>query len=214
MKKIIYFILIFLLCIVLPAQNLVQVSGVLKDIENQVIPFARVTIPNTNKGTVANGQGFFSIVVKEGESIQGECIGFKPKNIVIPFSSVKNNKYYTDIQLNDDTVMLQKVIIRGFTEKDLKEMFINTQVPDDLQSIALNNMTPEELAKNNGVSTASGSGSHMQNVNKQVQQNYYAGGQTGGINLLGLAIALPRLINYMKQQKIESDLRRGQKYIR
>jgi hypothetical protein len=61
-------------------ETIVEVSGIVltknQQKRIQYIPFATVYVKNTNRGTYANYEGMFSIVVKKGETIHFSAVGF------------------------------------------------------------------------------------------------------------------------------------------
>ena len=72
---------------VLIEDNIVEVSGIIitKNQQGlQYVPFATVAVKNSNRGTYANWEGMFSIVVKKGETLSFTAIGFGDFSLVIP----------------------------------------------------------------------------------------------------------------------------------
>ncbi len=77
-------------------ETIVEVSGIVltknQQKRIQYIPFATVYVKNTNRGTYANYEGMFSIVVKKGETIHFSAVGFSEFQINIP-SDYKGSNY-------------------------------------------------------------------------------------------------------------------------
>ena len=65
--------------------SVVQLYGIVMTADSlQGIPAVSITIKNSNRGTITNNQGVFSIVVLKGDIIEFTHVSFKPKTAVIP----------------------------------------------------------------------------------------------------------------------------------
>ncbi|MBT7994421.1 MAG: hypothetical protein HN691_06065, partial [Bacteroidetes bacterium] len=89
MKKIIFISLFCLSGLIAFSQDddrkLIQFSGlVLTADSNSPIPFSTIRIINTYWGTISNIEGFFSLVVREKDTIEFSSLGFKRRRMVIP----------------------------------------------------------------------------------------------------------------------------------
>ena len=91
-------------------QNLLAqsiISGKITDTNNQSIPFAHIIIENTNKGTIANDNGEFKLLVNEeyvNNRLMISSIGYKTKKIAL------SDEYLT-ITLTEDITQLNEVVI-------------------------------------------------------------------------------------------------------
>ncbi|MGH2643467.1 MAG: carboxypeptidase-like regulatory domain-containing protein, partial [Chitinophagaceae bacterium] len=71
--------------------SLVEVSGVTLTADSSLgIPNVSIFIKGTDRGTISNGEGVFSIVTLKGDQLVFRAIGFKTKIVQIP-SGFKGN---------------------------------------------------------------------------------------------------------------------------
>lgn len=120
--------------------SVVQLYGIVMTADSlQGIPAVSVTIKNSNRGTITNNQGVFSIVVLKGDVIEFSHVSYKPKSVTIPTNLVGNQ--YSIVQLMvEDTFYLPATIIKPRpTPEQFQRDFANTKVPDDDIEIARQN---------------------------------------------------------------------------
>src|SRR5256885_16118383 len=92
--------------------SVVQLYGIVMTADSLVgIPAVSVTIQNSNRGTITNNQGVFSIVVLKGDIIDFTHVSFKPKRVVIP-KNLQGNQYSVVQLMIEDTAYLPVTIIR------------------------------------------------------------------------------------------------------
>jgi hypothetical protein len=148
MKKLLRFTIIA--CLILPVaakaqfetfkDSVVQLYGVVMTADSlKAVPFASIVVKGQNRGTLANDQGVFSIVVLKGDNIEFSAIGYKPKQVTIPRDLLGNQ--FSMIQLMvEDTFFLPATIIKARPSREQFERdFLNSKVPDDKQEIARKN---------------------------------------------------------------------------
>ena len=150
MKK--YFALVVLALITLPAfaqkQKALQLSGVVMtdDDRPQFIPFAHVIIKSRGMGTTTSSDGFFSIAVMPGDTVQFSCIGFKRDKFYISKDLDDEKGYLVQIILARDTTLLQEVVIYPWPSPDqLKYELLNMRVPTTELDIAQRNLAIDAL---------------------------------------------------------------------
>lgn len=148
MKK---FILLFLLFGILAAakadaqfetvkDSVVQLYGIVMTADSlQGIPAVSITVKGTNRGTMTNAQGVFSIAVLKGDVIDFTHVSYKPKSVTIP-KNLEGNQYSIVQLLVADTVYLPATIIKPRPSKQQFERdFVNVKVPDDDIEVARKN---------------------------------------------------------------------------
>jgi len=120
--------------------SVVQLYGIVMTADSlQGIPAVSITIKNSNRGTITNNQGVFSIVVLKGDIIEFTHVSFKPKTAVIP-KSLQGNQYSIVQLMVEDTAYLPVTIIKPRpTPEQFARDFTNTKVPDDYIEIARQN---------------------------------------------------------------------------
>ena len=126
--------------------NIIQFSGlVLTSDSIQALPYATIYIINRNLGAISNFNGYFSIVVEPGDTIDFSYVGFVKKRYVVP-DTLLTNRYSIVQLLTQDTIYLDETIIYPWPSRDqFKEAFLNTFVPDDDLARAKRNLAREKL---------------------------------------------------------------------
>ncbi|MCX6247424.1 MAG: carboxypeptidase-like regulatory domain-containing protein [Bacteroidetes bacterium] len=187
MKKsashVLFFLPILLLPVLLHAQeysneNLVQFSGITVTFDSLTsVPYARITIRNTNRGTTSDALGYFSFVAHKKDTILFHALGYKPASFIIPDTITKSR--YSLIQLmTGDTLTLPAAIIFPWpTLEDFKRAFVNFKVPDDDLERARKNLDGDQImvsAKNYPMDARMNYNSYIEN---QTSKLYYFGQQ-------------------------------------
>jgi hypothetical protein len=125
--------------------SVVQLFGIVMTADSlQGIPAVSVTIRGTNRGTITNNQGVFSIVALKGDVIDFSHVSFKAKTVTIP-ANIDGNHYSIVQLMVEDTFFLPATIIKPRpTPAQLQRDFANLKIPDDDIEIARKN---NDLAK-------------------------------------------------------------------
>jgi hypothetical protein len=120
--------------------SVVQLYGIVMTADSlQGIPAVSITIKNSNRGTITNNQGVFSIVVLKGDIIEFTHVSFKPKTAIIP-KGLQGNQYSMVQLMVEDTAYLPVTIIKPRpTPEQFARDFTNAKVPDDDIEIARQN---------------------------------------------------------------------------
>jgi len=150
MKKTLLLILVFSCLIVGKARaqfetvkdSVVQLFGIVMTADSlKGIEAVSVTIRGSNRGTITNRQGVFSIVALKGDIIDFTHVQYKPKTITVP-RNLEGNQYSIVQLMIEDTVYLPATIIRPRpTPEQFARDFVNNKVPDDDIEIARQNNT-------------------------------------------------------------------------
>lgn len=106
-------------------QELIQLSGIILNQQTRErIPYASVTIPADKRGTTASADGFFTIVVNNGDSLQFSALGYKPKMYIVPDSGMDALSSIA-VQLTRDTLTLDPFVIYPWPSPDeFREAFL------------------------------------------------------------------------------------------
>lgn len=152
MKKI-FLLLLPALCFQLAfsqtkGDKLIQFSGLVLTSDSLMgLPYAAVIIKGQGRGTMANHQGFFSLVAQIGDKVQFSAIGFRTEEIIIPDTLTKG-KYSVIQLLTQDTVHLPTVLIYPWPTKDeFKRAFLSLHIPDDDIERAKRNLERQRMAE-------------------------------------------------------------------
>ncbi len=120
--------------------SVVQLYGIVMTADSLVgIPAVSITIKGSNRGTITNNQGVFSIVVLKGDEVEFTHVSYKYKMIAIP-RDLDGNQYSVVQLLVEDTTYLPATIIKPRpTPEQFARDFVNSKVDDDDIEIARRN---------------------------------------------------------------------------
>jgi hypothetical protein len=124
---------------------LVQFSGVVVTDSLMPVPFTRIVVRNTYRGTMSDVYGFFSFVAQEGDTLLFNAVGFKRSQYIIPFD-LGDQKYSMIHVMNEDTVMLNEMAVYPWPSREqFRDAFLNLDLPDDDYQIAMKKLSPAEM---------------------------------------------------------------------
>lgn len=166
-------------------ERIVQISGKVVTEENErlvFVPYAVVAVKGTNRGTFTDFSGFFSIVVRTGETLVFSVLGFKDAMYHVPDSL--NRDRYTIFQIiTRDTILLPEAVIYPWPDPDFfTQEFLAMDVHDDLEDIARENLSEKAMSQLREYLPSDGP-EHTALYMRQQSQNYYAEGQIKPNNL-------------------------------
>jgi len=156
--------------------SVVQLYGVVMTADSlEGIPAVSVTIKGSNRGTITNYQGVFSIVALKGDIIEFSHVSYKPKEVTVP-SDIEGNQYSIVQLMVEDTVYLPATVIKPRpSAEQFKRDFANTKIPDDDIEIARqNNSSAKRRALMSGTPGDAGEARSLQ-MRNIAQRASYAG---------------------------------------
>lgn len=127
--------------------SVVQLYGVVMTSDSlDGIPAVSVTIKGTNRGTITNGDGVFSIAALKGDEIEFSHVSYHSKSRRIPMD-IKGNQYSVITLLTQDTSYMAAIIIRPRpTPEQFARDFVNMKVAEDEMEILRKANSPENRA--------------------------------------------------------------------
>ncbi len=147
LKRLTYrFIIVCLLCCGVTAHaqvgfdNVIQIDGVTMTADSlRAVPDVTVLVRNKNRGVESGYMGVFSIVCYKGDTLEFSCIGYRPKQYIIPRDLPGN--LYSMVQLMvQDTFYLPETIIKPLpTKAEFNYAFENWHIPNDQYELARRN---------------------------------------------------------------------------
>lgn len=139
------------------------------------VPFTNIWVKNTRRGTITNFEGFFSIAVRELDTLRFTAVGFKEITYVIP--DTLGSARYSAIQLmTRDTIYLPETVIYPWpTREQFRYAFLNTEIPDDDYDRAMKNLEREEMRERMKYMPQDGYTAYRNMVRTQGDRLYYAG---------------------------------------
>lgn len=144
--------------------KVIQLYGVVRGGDSSsVLPGATVYVKNSNRGTIANEMGIFSIAVSPNDKIEFSFIGFKTVNYTVPKNLAGNDLLVSPV-LEADTNYLPTTILTPLPLPEVfKIIFLKTEPPKTPYDVAMENL----------------------NIKHMIEQiRYYRPAGPGAINLL------------------------------
>jgi hypothetical protein len=101
--------------------DIVEVSGIATARNDkgriEFVPFVNVLVQGVNRGTYANYEGMFSIVVKKGQSLRFTAIGYKEKIIEVP-QNIEGKHYTMVVELEATAIQFDDIIVFPWPNRD------------------------------------------------------------------------------------------------
>ena len=111
--------------------ELVQFSGMVRDLQHRPLPYVNIIILTDRRGTTSDSRGMFSFVVRSNDTVLFSHMGHKGTIHIIP-DSLGGQQYPADIFMVSDTFHLAEVRIYPWkTYHEFKEAFLALELPDD-----------------------------------------------------------------------------------
>ena len=139
MIKYIYFLLFFLSCGIIHAQEHYTVSGYIQDAATgEKLVGASYYAVELNKGGMANDYGFYSLTLPAGTyTFRYSFIGYETKEIRLTVSQdIKQN-----VELAEQSIVVEEVVVKGSKNEDKNvtstEMGTTQIKPSELQSVPI-----------------------------------------------------------------------------
>lgn len=131
-----------------------QLSGlVVNRSSHEAVPYVQIRVNNSRRGTIANGDGFYSIPVVENDTIYYSSLGFLTSKLVFSdylkeYQGNENSDYiYAINYIEEDSIVLTGITIFPYnTPGKLRTAIIETDVPEDIESVnARDNLNPKVM---------------------------------------------------------------------
>ena len=180
---------------------IIQFTGVVfAPDSNSVIPGVHVYLPKSGRGTTTNPYGFFSLPVREGDSVVFSAIGFVRKFYIIPpHDSDKSMRLI--VTMEEDITFLNEVEVFPYpTEAMFKEAVLSLEMPNQREYNNLSQWLSQDYMSDAYANLpASPNANHQYFMQMQMQsvQNKYMAPQNNLLN----PFAWARFIKSLKSGK-------------
>jgi hypothetical protein len=113
----------------------------------EYIPYVTVALKNSKRGTYANFEGMYSIVVTKGDTLVFNAMGYQTREIVIP-TSVEGMYYSLTVELEEAEIQIEQIIVFPWPDRDNLVAEFLAMKPNragQLENIAKENLNKSEL---------------------------------------------------------------------
>ncbi|NJO69160.1 MAG: hypothetical protein HC830_07660 [Bacteroidetes bacterium] len=121
-------------------EQYIQLSGMVKNDLNDAIPFVHVYVKKSERSTVSDQNGLYTIIVEPSDTVIFSNIGFKRVKIAIP-PTLSTRHMVREVRMDVDTVMLNTVMIFPWkTYAEFKTAVLNAELPShkEMEAAQLN----------------------------------------------------------------------------
>lgn len=131
-------------------EDIVEVSGVImtgQGANMSPVPFVTVALEDSKRGSYANYEGLYSIVVRKGDTLSFTAVGFERVDYPVP-KDIEGLRYTVNIRLTATDIDLDEVVIFPWPSREhLKIEFLAMQPSKALrlEDIARENLEQEKL---------------------------------------------------------------------
>lgn len=192
---------IFILCPTLAfAQNKVTVSGTVRDTNAE--PLVGVTVlesGSTSNGTATDLDGKWSLTVPAGSTLEFSCIGYYSQQLKL------TGKTTYDIVMNEDTTLLDDVVVVGFGSQKKVNLTGSVAVAtaEDISSRPVNDVPSALQGVLPGLQVTTNSGAIGQTMKIQVRGTGTIAGESSDSPLI-LIDGMQGDLNTINPQDVES----------
>jgi hypothetical protein len=182
-------------------EKVIQISGRVMTEEDgklDFLPYAVVGVQGTNRGTLTDLTGFFSIAVRTNETLVFSVLGFKEAFYTVP-DTLTRDRYTIYQMMYRDTFLLPEAVIYPWPDPNFfTQEFLAMDVYSDLEDIAAENLSEKAMAVLREYLPSDGP-EHTMLYFRQRSANYYYEGQ----------IRTPQIFNAFAWKEFIQAWRRG-----
>jgi len=178
----------------------VQMSGMVLsfDTSRSPIPYATVFNRSLGIGGYTNMDGFYTLVVRAGDSIVVQSLGYGGASIVVP--QIDDDIWLYTILLEPRAYLLQETVVYPWGTRDqFRQAFVYMNIPDDDLERARKNLDPNEMQRMASMLAQDGQAT-TQTVLRNYQNSYYYKGQIPQYNIFS-PLAWAQFFSDLKQGK-------------
>ncbi len=157
-------------------RRVVQFSGMVLTSDSLApIPFTNIWIQNTRRGTISDFNGFFTITLRERDTLHFTAVGYKDVFYVVP-DTLSSNRYSTIQLMTRDTINLPETVIYPWpTREQFRYAFLNAEIPDDDLDRAMRNLERAEMRERFKQMPMDGYSNYRFAQQQYADRLYYAG---------------------------------------
>jgi hypothetical protein len=117
-----------------------QLSGMVKNDLNDPIPFVHIISKKTQRNTVSDQNGLYTVIVQPMDTVYFSCIGYKRKKVAMP-QTLASKHLIRDIHMDVDTIMLNQIVIFPWKNyAEFKAAVLNVELPhqEEMEAAEIN----------------------------------------------------------------------------
>lgn len=165
--------------------------------------YTNIAVKGTSRGTTSDIDGFFSLPVREGETVVFSRIGYERKEFKVP-EDIEGRLFSKDIIMSRDTLFLPETLIYPWPDKDFfKIEFLALEIGNSLEDLAAENLSPEKLEILRELLPVDG-GEISKMELRQAAQSYYYYGQIKPQNIFN-PLSWKKFIDAIKRGDFKKD---------
>lgn len=114
----------------------VLLTGMVLDADTRSpMPYVNIQVRNTVYGTASDVNGYFSIYISPGDTLQFSSIGYADARFIMPANVTQNT--YSLIQLmRENTIVLTEVVVFPWPSvENFKEVFLDAEPPRNMDDL-------------------------------------------------------------------------------
>lgn len=112
--------------------DIIQLSGVVFTADSlERIPYVTIRVKGSNRGTVSDVKGFFSLAILKTDTLIFTAVGFTTREYAIPNPQSVKEKLTVAILMNTEFYNLRGVTIQGLTREGFRQAFLDLEIPDE-----------------------------------------------------------------------------------
>lgn len=178
----------------------IQMSGMVlsSDTSRSPLPYAAVYNKSLKIGAYTNMEGFFTLVVRSGDSISVQSLGYANADVVVP--QLDDDIWIYTFLLEPRAYLLQETVVFPWGSRDqFRQAFVYMDIPDDDLERARKNLSPEEMQRMSNALSPDGRATTA-TVLRNYQNSYYYKGQIPQYNIFS-PLAWAQFFSDLKQGK-------------
>lgn len=127
--------------------DLVQVSGIIMTSDSlRAIPYATIAVENSSRGTFANFEGFFSIVVRKGDILKFISLGYEDASYQVPTDVPGTRMTIVQLMTNNSVDLSEVIVFPWPSREHFRLEFLAMNVEDPFLESAQANLAQQRLA--------------------------------------------------------------------
>ena len=164
---------------------LIQMSGVVVNIDTSHMPISFATVYNKSMklGGYANMEGWYTLLAKPGDTILFSSLGYYDLIVTVPSDYTSDVILYNALLASKSYLLTEAIVYPWGTRDQFRQAFIHLNIPDDDLTRAYYNLSASNMEMVSASLLRDGTESNNIYFNN-LKNSYYTKGQSPQNNLL------------------------------